>query len=328
MKSITAFAVLVIIMIFPRPLSAQEKLNESYAFSLNPVFGLIYGQAEEIVYPDERKYKAELLSQLLWDIKPVFYYGLALDFSRIEPLEKWGFFSNLSLKYGISGMSGKMEDRDWQSIENDALTNFSKHDNLTKELFMMGFTAGFSFPLPQGFLLKALADVSYKRFCFSGSGGYLEYARQIGDGIYAPIADNPDITKYPDGEKVINYTQDWLVFAPGISLAFYVIRQFFAELSFQISPLVLCADLDEHLGRNLQFRDYTRGGLYLEPGLRLSYIAGKRMEISLAGSWQKILGARGPTYSRRIGQGDYKIGGEAGTGLSLMDLSLNVKVRM
>jgi outer membrane protease len=327
----TAVVVLVSIIFFAQPLQAQEKLNESYAFSIGPIFGMLYDQAEEIVYPDNSSFKAKLLSQLLWDMKPVFYNGLLLDFSQVEPLKEWGFFSNLSLKCGIPGLSGKMEDRDWMSIRNADLTHFSEHDNTTKELFILDFSAGFSFPLQYGFLFKTFAGVSYKHFSFFGMGGYLKYAREIGgrySGIFASIDDNPIIVKIPNGEKVINYTQDWLVFAPGVSFRYYILQQFFVEISFQISPFILCADVDKHLEKNIEFRDYLRDGLFTEPELRLSYITEGRLEVSLSGSWQKIWGSRGPTYSSPIGKKEDTMTGEAGTGLSLLDISLLAKIRI
>jgi len=330
MKNITAFAALVIIIFFPRPLSAQNIYNLPYAFSITPGFGFFCGQAEEIVYPSNTK--AKYLSQLLWDIKPVAYYSLALDFSRTEPLAGGGFFSGLSLKNGIPGYSGKMEDRDWQSVVNTALTNYSQHDNMTKELFMVDFSAGYSFPLTGFMLLQAYLNAAYKRFSFSGYGGFYQYADAIpknsNSGIYAPIANAPAMP-IPTGERVINYTQDWMIFSPGVSCRLYVLRSFYANVSMQISPLIWCADLDEHLAMNDQYRDYTRGNLYIEPGLRVSYITGKWLEISLAGSWQKTFGAKGPAYKRSpIGQGYYSEVSEAGTGLSLWDVSLGARIRM
>jgi outer membrane protease len=181
---------------------------------------------------------------------------------------------------------------------------------------LLDFSAGFSFPLQYGFLFKTFAVVSYKHFSFFGMGGYLKYARQTGDHIFVSIDDKLEITNR-------------FIFVPGISLRYYIVKQFFAEISFQISPLILCADVDEHLKRNVEFRDYPWGGLFLEPGLQFSYVPGERLDISLGGSWQKIGGSRGPTYYREpIGQGEYIMAGEAGTSLSLLDISLRLKIRI
>jgi len=142
MRSLTVFTVFIILLC-AFPVSAQ--INKDYSISLCPQFGFFYGHVEEIVYPSSGA-KAPLLSQLLWDMKPVFYYGLMMDFSPVRPMERWRFFSELSLKFGIPGLSGVMEDRDWMSKENAELTHYSAHDNIAKEILLFDFSAGVSFP--------------------------------------------------------------------------------------------------------------------------------------------------------------------------------------
>ena len=321
MRNITAFAVLVIIALIPRPLQAQE---QGYAFSLTPQFGIVFGQAEEIVYPGDTK--AAFLSQLLWDMQPVLYYGLLMDFSRLDQQERWGFFSTLSLKNGIPGKTGYMEDRDWLSKENTDLTHYSKHDNHTRELFLLDFSPGLSFPFSRVLLFKTFINVSYMRFSFSGHHGYGEYNWPG----YPPYVDY-------SGQKVISYIQEWLTASPGISLGCFFLGRFFAELSFMASPLIVCADLDEHKSVDVkegsttsqQFRDYMRGGILFEPGFRLSYTINKWLAATWDFSWRYINGTRGDTYKRSpIGRGGYVLVGEAGAGLSVINSSLGLKVRL
>jgi len=307
-------------------LRAQETPIKSYALSSCTSFGAFLGQAEEIVYPSP-EYKAAMLSQLLWDIKPVFYYGLSLDFSRARPMEKWGFFAALSLKNGIPGKSGEMEDRDWMSLENDALTHYSVHDNVTNELFFFDASAGLSFPLNE-MLLKTYVTMSYTRFSFSGKYGQGTYARPLLNGKYAPIDDNPDLKSFAEWEKVINYTQNWLTVVPGISLTSYF-HPFYFEFSFAIGPQLFCTGMDEHLERNMVFKDYMRGGVFIEPGAHFSFIADKRLEFSLDLSWRYIGGARGETWTgSQIGTANLKQEGGAGARLSLFNLGLCVKIRL
>jgi outer membrane protease len=313
-----------------QPVFCQERQAGSYAFSTWTRFGMLFGQAEELVYPSS-PYKAEWLSQLLWDMKPVFYYGLTLDFSQAQPMTQWGFFTNLSLKNGIPGNSGKMEDRDWMSTVNTDLTHYSTHDNVTNELFLCDFSTGVSFPIKRILLLKAYITVSYMRFNFTGQFGYGTYARETGgdySGIYAPIDDNPKYYSFADREKVINYAQSWFMAAPGISLGYYFNTRFYGELIFQISPLILCDDLDEHLVTGNQYRDYMRGGLFLEPGFHFSWFAGKRLELSLEFSWRYIRETRGETYISPVFKENYTEQGEAGAGLSVIDTGLCLKVRL
>jgi len=324
MRNITAFAVLVIIGFFHSPPSAAQE--HGYDFTLSPQFGIVSGQAEEIVYPSDTK--AELLSQLLWDMKPVFYYGLALDISRSDQRQKWGFFSNLSLKNGIPGKSGYMEDRDWKSVVNTDLTNYSRHDNHTRELFLLDFSAGLSFPFINVLVFKAFVNVSSMRFSFFGTDGYKKYARENppGSGNYYHIDDNPDYEEFSG--KVISYSQEWLTAAPGVSLVYYFLPGFSAELSFMASPLIMCAGLDEHKARNVQFLDYMQGGMLFEPGFRLTYSVTALLAVSWDFSWRYISGTRGASYESPIGSDIYVQSGEAGGGLSIINAALGLRVKL
>ena len=328
MRNITVFAVLVIIL---NGVSfADETPVASYALSSWTSFGTFLGQAEEIVYPPS-EYKAEKLSQLLWDILPVFYYGFSLDFSPVQPWEKWGFFATLSLKNGIPGRSGRMEDRDWASIQNAALTHYSVHNNYTNTLFFLDLSAGLSLPFNQ-LLLKTYLTLSYMYFSFTGQYGHGTYAREIGgenSGIFASIDDNPRRESFSNWEKVINYTQSWLTVTPGVSLGYYFNR-FFAEVFFNISPLITCDDVDEHLTNSKTFKDYMRGGIFLEPGFHFSFIASRQLEFAFDFSWRYIGGTKGASWYNdgMIGTATFRQEGKAGAGLSLFNIGLCMKIRL
>ena len=324
MRIVTLFAVFVIILFCARPVQAQ--INKDYSFSLCPQFGFFYGHVEEMVYPTNTK--ADLLSLLLWDMKPVFYYGFLMDFSPVKPMERQGFFSGLSMKYGIPGPSGIMEDRDWLSKQNTELTNFSSHDNIAKEIFQLDFSAGFSFPFSRALLVKTFVNISYMNFRFYGEDGYGIYARETPpySGIYAPIDDAPVEMSFLG--KVINYRQEWFCAAPGISLGYVYKDLFLAEISFMVTPLVSCIDFDEHLLTNTQFGDDMRGGIMYEPGFRFSLGVSKWLGVSFDISWRYINGTRGLAYRRPIGMGNYMQDGKAGAGMSMLNTALLLKVKL
>jgi outer membrane protease len=331
MKNISAFAVLVIIFFSPcLPVFGQaggpkSEQRGEYAFSITPRLGLFYGHAEEIVYPQNTK--GEYLSQLLWNMKPLFYYGLDAGFSRTDIMKKWGWFSGLSVKSGIPQKSGIHENRDWASTHNGDLTHFSSHDNFTNELLLLDFSLGFSFPIKRLFWIKTFGNLSYMRFRFSGWNGYGRYARQ-NSGVYASIDDSPIKIDY-SGEKVINYTQEWLIFSPGLSAGARFLNSFSFEFLFLISPFVSCVDLDEHLPNRVQYRDYMRWGLYLEPRAVLSWTPLAWLEVSLETGWRYINGTRGEGYKRPTGSGDFLASSyEAGAGLSLLDAGLFFKLTL
>jgi len=334
MRNIAVFAVLVIMLNCAYIAAAQEEEDiQPYTFSSWTHFGVFLGRAEEIVYPSS-KYKAEKLSQLLWDIKPVWYYGLSLDFSRTEPMDRWGFFATVSLRNGIPGKSGIMEDRDWASVENDALTHFSTHDNLTNTLFFCDVSAGLSLPVKQ-FLLKTYVSMAYMHFSFTGQYGSGTYAKEIGgygSDIYDSIDNNPDYKSFKDREKVINYTQNWLTVAPGIALGYYLSR-FYGEVFFNISPLISCAGVDEHLYpppyTPSVFKDYMHGGIFVEPGFHFTFFFNKRLDFTFDFSWRHMGNTRGKTWNgTSVGTATFIQQGEAGAGLSLFNLGLCAKIHL
>ena len=300
-----------------------------YVFKLSPQFGFFYGQSEEIVYRPNKEFKSEMHSQLLWDMKPIYFYGLLMNISRAMPLEKWGFFSSLSLLNGIPGKSGSMEDRDWLSKQNKAMTNYSKHDNFLRNLFFLDYNAGFSIPFKNKFLLKPSLNLLYIHFNFYGVGGYRQYANEISDGIYDPIED-ASIAYFTKGIKVINYTQNWLIGSPGLSSVFYFFPAFSVELSFQLSPLILCSALDEHLVLPIkkQFRDYTQGGIFIRPALFFSFSFKEIFTIALDISWLYITNSSGVTYSNDYGKSIYFQNGNSGAALSLLNTGILFKFNL
>jgi outer membrane protease len=314
MKNISLFTVLVIITLVSVagvPAFGQETEGR-YAFTLAPVFGMVYGQAEEIVYPSTTK--VEYLSQLIWDMQPVLYYGARLNFALREPMRRWGLFSEGTLKIGIPGITGKMEDRDWQSTDSDEMTDYSSHDNQTNEFLWAEGTAGISFPVDSLFLLKLSANVSYTRFAFAGLDGF---------GIYASGTVHHEFSG-----NIINYSQDWLIFAPGISVDISFFDRFSAAFQFQISPFIWCTDEDQHILRKIIFKDYTEGGVFFEPRAAVAFHSSHWLAFSLELAYRQTSGAKGLSYQKNQSSAEYFPAGTAGTGFSFVDASLMVKVRL
>jgi len=327
MKNITALAVLVIIIgacisIIPVYGQEQEK-QRSYTFSVAPQFGAISGNTREIVYPTNTK--AEYLSELIWEMKPMYYSGALLEFGLIDPMKKPGFFSSLSAKSGIPGKTGTMEDRDWQSTENANLTNFSSHTNETNQFFWLDAVMGITMPIESLYFVKPFMSVSYMRFGFTAKDGYGKYATKIAEGSYSSI-DDADEFSFSSGD-VILYNQDWLVFATGIGLGYKFNKAFTLDLSFQFSPLTFCNDQDEHLLREISFKDYTRFGLFFEPRGALAFTPVRWLELCMDVSYRYIGEGKGDGFFKMAGDSDYLESNQSGTTLSVMRSSLTTKIR-
>ena len=294
--------------------AAKEHNTRKYSFGIAPLFGIVHGQSIELVYPTNTKGK--FLSELLWDIKPVFYLGLEFEVKPKKIMNELGFLASAAVKIGIPGDTGIMEDRDWQSIENNALTNFSSHTNKTNEFYWIDLVAGISVPLKYSYIAPYISG-SWMRFSFAGRDGYRRYARTSGKGTYYPINDNPDTGDFTG--KVIEYEQNWFLLAPGFTIGTDILSPFSFNLSFQISPLIYCMAVDQHLLIGDTYYDFTSFGLFLEPKINVSYKF-KMLDFSLEFAYRYI-NSRGKTYKRAANSNrDVLVANKSGTGLSTIDV--------
>lgn len=304
----------------------------AYVFSTSVSVGFLYGQSEEIVYKNSA---GDYLSQLLWDMKPLFYYGYALNFERSKPLRQAGFFTNLSVKYGAPSNTGVMEDRDWQDKRDHRLTNFSRHDNFTETMLLFNFKAGCSFPVFRVVALKVYGLLSFMDFSWDSFNGYAQYVP------------DPDNDKLYDGEwsdsipkeyftgRIITYDQTWIVFGAGFSLTLPVALPpgvLEVGLSFDISPFIRGVGIDNHWLRSLQFNDYLSGGVFLEPGLFVDFSFRRRIALALSASWRLLLNTLGDTYIYSKFQDSQYLErvnlNSGGAGLSFFDAGLSISITL
>ena len=327
MVTIKKISGLVILTAFFLSPALADAVKGNYGFSISPDIGILYGRSEEIVYhfPKQDLY----LSELLWDLKPLLYAGFGLDFGPLNTSRKQGFIAALSFKAGLPARSGINENRDWFNPDPHYLTHFSRHDAYSRTAIFLDASAGYLWRLVDTLALNAYGEFSYMHFSWSAKDGYSQYA------------DNPpwnsDIPKeYYKGE-VVRYKQDWLILSPGVSLGWDMNRLFSLKTSFNYSPLIYCADRDDHMLIDANYQDYLYFGHYLKAGGGLEFRATKNMGLSLSLSYRRISGTRGDTVQQswRI---DYETGDriqqtrlykdEAGAALSTLDLGLAVKFRL
>ncbi|GHV52627.1 hypothetical protein AGMMS49579_10210 [Spirochaetia bacterium] len=304
------------------PLWAEDEPKKAgfpYTFSVTPIAGFLYGQGEEIVYLNETN--ETYLSQLLWDMKPLVYFGTALDFSRKKPLEKWGVFATLSMKFGLPMKTGIMEDRDWDPglDPSGGLTNYSVSDASIDGAFLLDFLSGASLPIRSVVLGKAYLGLSYMRLKWSGNDGYYQYPYSgRSEGSFTG--------------PIITYSQDWLLLFGGLSASVYVIPKLALSLSFQGGPMLKYTGEDNHPVKNMQYIDRIIGGFYLEPGACIVFSPTERLSLGLNVSWRYIKGKpHGADYGRQTGRdknGKYAlIGNNAGAGYQALDSSLSATIR-
>ncbi|MDR1218352.1 MAG: omptin family outer membrane protease [Treponema sp.] len=312
---------------FLRPALYAEP--RAYTFSTSVSAGFLYGQSEEIVYKNSA---GDYLSQLLWDMKPLFYYGYALHFERSKPLQRAGFFTNLSVKYGAPSNTGVMEDRDWQDTRDHRLTHFSLHDNFTETMMLFDVKAGGSFPVFHRVVLKVYGLLSFMDFSWGSFNGYMQYASGS-NGQYDEWSDSIRKT-YFEG-RIIGYDQTWIVFGAGFSLTLPVALPqgvLGVGLAFDISPFIRGVGVDNHWIRKMQFNDYLIGGVFLEPGLFVDFSFGRRIAFALSVSWRLLINAIGDTYIYSAFQDALYLDSisfnSGGAGLSVLDLGLSISIKL
>ena len=305
-----------------KPLKTKHSLS-LYNFSVSPFFGFAYGQAEELVYPTSTR--AQFLSELIWEMKPVYYIGGKFEFGLIDKMTRLGFFSSLSMKAGVPGFTGIHENSDWESIENNALTHFSSHDNRTIEFFWADIDIGAT--IPAVFLyIKPFFTGSWMRFSFSGHDGEGKYAREKNppSKVFYPISDNPKLREFSG--KVITYQQNWFLASAGLAIGTEILSPFYLEMSFKISTLTYCAAVDHHIEAEKVFYDYTGLGLFLEPKASISYRL-NNLIFSAEGIYRHIGHTRGITYLRQ-NNNEFVIplANESGAGLSLFSVNILLRI--
>jgi outer membrane protease len=304
--------------------AAPELPRFPYTLSAISSLGLIYGQAEEIVYkyPDSEAY----LSQLIWNMKPLFYAASSLKFSRTDPRERISFFSRLTLKIGIPYKTGSVEDRDWMGTDHQDLTHFSFHNNHTQGSLFLDFSAGITFPFRRGLLLNVYGTFVYMSFSWAARDGYFQYSPETAEG-YQPWDES--IPKQNAFGAVILYSQKWMILTPGVSLYLPLFSFLGAEFSLQGSPIIFCTAEDDHLMRGIQFTDNISQGIYFEPRGKLVFFPYKKIGFSLHISY-RILKGRGQTDSRSASHtesarlSDYD---DAGAAYSALDAGLSFTIR-
>lgn len=279
--------ILVLMSIITMEVSAESLFNiNDHTLLLGGSFGLLNGQSEEIVYRDEKT--DDKLSQLLWDIKPLVYSGIDIRYSWRKPENRWGLFADALLKFGFSGETGAMEDRDWLVLDYPKfLTHYSVHNNKTENALLVDASMGVLIPMFEVFLLKPYISYSFMHFSWTANSGSFLY----------PPSDKENVIEHAYLIQPIDvgtYEQTWHILAPAVAFYGEFNRYFNIELSLKLSPFVWCSDEDNHIGRNLIITKDTNNGFFFEPGFVFSFVPGDGFfTVSLDFAYRSIRGARG-----------------------------------
>jgi outer membrane protease len=250
-------------------------------------------------------------------MKPLFYYGSALEFSRLNSTRRWGPFATLSFRFGFPGRTGIMEDRDWQTdkynLPAGTLTDFSSHDNYTRGAALVDASIGVSVPIASPLALRGYITYSYMFFAWYGRDGYGDYYSS-GHQVFSGA--------------VINYSQMWNIVSGGIALSYPFLNVFSVSAAFQVGTVVSYSAVDDHLTNKQQFIDTASGGLLFEPRFEFTWSPLSKLSVVLNAGYRYISALKGRSVSKKMGISSAKAepAGVIGAAYSVWDAGLSVKI--
>jgi outer membrane protease len=338
-------AVLFVSLLMPGVVDAEpaaKKVSLTSEFTISPLVGIFAGQAEEIVYGDSSMDK---LSQLLWDLKPLWYAGFDAAWNGRFSKHK-GIIVELNCKFGIPEMTGKMQDRDWQygyksedpsyygptskysydfpyptSWDPSRLTNYSEHNVRLQKAALVDLKIGFSFISDKNFFFNTFLAYDYMYFYWKAMGGDLLYLDTLTAGDFP--------THYSPSVAMVAFKMKWHVLSPGITIGGNFLNRFSSFFTLKLSPLLLCDTEDHHLTRNeapygangVTFHDFLFFGLFFDTEFNFTWQPTRLFSLGLSCSYRLIKFARG-NETTTTDTGTVDNGYTAGAGLNLFSASL------
>lgn len=306
---------------------------DSPQFSLSYYTEVIYGESFEHVY-----YSDKLLSELIWDIKPILLLGLEASLEW-----KKGFSLNAESSFGLPAFSGLMKDSDWLNLElnlDTGKTHFSRHNAHLQYATILAIHAGWTF-FPnvnnsREFSITPSLGFKYYSWKWDAQDGYIQHNSYLVNGTYPEWRESQErIPLYGVG---ISYLQTFYIPTIGISSSFSPVRTIQTKLGITFSPFVYSHNTDWHfiptVERDyhdstiwIEWHDYLSGGLFFEPEVSAIWSLSKNIQIFLNARKTNILGLRGLTSKKDPSKSNlswtYEEDGEGG-GAALDTLSLRL----
>ncbi|AEJ20624.1 omptin family outer membrane protease [Gracilinema caldarium] len=302
-RTLTIFPVLLLHLLCPALGTAEEA---SLYWSIENSLGLTYGHARELVYQDSGL--PDLLSELVWPLEGLLYYGTSLTFSYGKsPMA--GFYSRLDVRFGFTMQSGTITDKDWLGYNTATnsyfLTHFSAHDAISEHSQWVDATIGYGFMVSDRFIIRTGLTASFMNLHWTARDGYIQYGSNIGQNNSSYVPWSSSFPKDPVYGTGIAYWQNWVSIAPTLEVLWLVDNRLTLTAAASVYVLNSCNDQDDHYLRELplQFTEHVNGGFGIEPKLTVSYRLVSNISVGIEGAWRYITRLRGNTSIMEIGSG-------------------------
>lgn len=235
----------------------NKKASTDFHFSVEPVVSFRTGTIGEYVFLKNSSYSSNKLSELDWDMKPIFAVGIRAN-GGWKGIGVTGYVSG-----AVSSKCGTMADSDWLNVQYSELsnyqykTNYSESDNYVDSCINAGVQAGYTFNLPYHFSITPFAAFDFEHIAFTAKGGNAWYGTQSNSTYYYPYNDASHQYTYnwDDDEKVIGYERYTYIPWIGLSAGYKFDFGLSLSASFQTAPYVYCESQDDH---------YLTGNVYVD----------------------------------------------------------------
>ena len=300
----------------------SDNKKTSMNFELSPDVGVLNGMMKELYYYDNNSdgtysYK---LSQLDWEITPIYYAGITMS---INPI--WNLHISSGIWKLLGKNLGKMEDRDWNEgfpDYNGDLNMYSEHDNILDNGIMFDVNISYSFSLNDSLTISPIIGFSYRQIKMYGQDGY---------GLYPNHIDEIKRDQNFSG-KVITYEQKQKIPYIGINLLYKANEKLTCSLSGFYTPFAIIDAVDQHLTLDpqIEFKDEISNASYLSLIASFNYNINKNMFLSFSANYICIAKSMGDTSHRNIGATTYfqDLNYQGGTSLSLWGVNLSYGIKI
>ncbi|MBR0098887.1 MAG: omptin family outer membrane protease [Treponema sp.] len=316
-------------------LSAFSVSLEDFSLSVEPLFGMKWGQVNEYVFSKKSKFSYDKLSELNWEIKPEWYCGLNVQGGWNQ------FFIETGVKFGIPRKTGLMIDSDWQNIEktvagggNTVKTNYSESDNYLDHDISLGVKGGYKFYVNENITINPSIAYEYQTIKFTANGGTGWYGKsKPGGGLY-PYDDITHQNVYNfSGKDVISYKREVSYLWLGSDFSFLApySNTLIFNTGFFFAPYVYAVSFDYHLIKEIDYADLTTGffGAF-KWNLGAEYKINDRHSILLNANYFFMRVLRGDDYEKKSSESNYKKSNEAdgGAGARYFDLCFSYRFKL
>jgi len=238
------------------PLVQSGSGGTPFAFQFS--VGMLNGDAVEHVYDYDLGYRRQL-SRLDWDLKNVIMGGGS---GSIRPFDGQDFLDRFTLNGGLwialTEGNGEMDDYDWLDYYSTDWTHYSLSDVDVTEGYILELNVAFDVWRNDQAVVRVM-------------GGYKQDGWSWEDhGVYLLYPEYGYIPQYQYGENNIDYEQEFRMPYLGgggdlllgdLTLSGYVMW----------SPIVEATDWDDHLARDLAFKESFDGGDVIGAGVSARY---------------------------------------------------------